>query len=227
MPTAVATQRPSSDDPELDVGGEADDRVISLATRMPPQHADDPADERHGRRLDEELRMRSPRRAPSALRTPISRVRSVTETSMMFMMTMPPTTSEMAASETKTAKKLGADALPDADEGLVGIDGEAVFLARPVMADGAQDDAHLVGRRAPADRRRRTRARVDGEAAVRAVGVEKGGERDGDPVVLALAQGLALALAHADDGVVLAVDADLFAQRVLRRPSDCRRCRGR
>ena len=29
--------------------------------------------------------------APSALRTPISRVRSVTDTSMMFMMPMPPT----------------------------------------------------------------------------------------------------------------------------------------
>ncbi len=35
--------------------------------------------------------------APSALRTPISRVRSVTVTSMMFMMPMPPTTSETAA----------------------------------------------------------------------------------------------------------------------------------
>ena len=33
----------------------------------------------------------SRRRAPSALRTPISRMRSVTETSMMFMTTMPPT----------------------------------------------------------------------------------------------------------------------------------------
>ena len=36
-------------------------------------------------------------RAPTARRRPISRVRSVTETSMMFMMPMPPTTSEMAA----------------------------------------------------------------------------------------------------------------------------------
>jgi len=36
-------------------------------------------------------------RAPSALRKPISRVRSVTETSMMFMMPMPPTSSEMPA----------------------------------------------------------------------------------------------------------------------------------
>ena len=35
--------------------------------------------------------------APSALRIPISRVRSVTDTSMIFMMPMPPTSREMAA----------------------------------------------------------------------------------------------------------------------------------
>ena len=34
---------------------------------------------------------------PDAMRRPISRVRSVTETSMMFMMPMPPTTSETDA----------------------------------------------------------------------------------------------------------------------------------
>ena len=39
----------------------------------------------------------SERRAPSAILRPISRVRSVTDTSMMFMMPMPPTMSEMAA----------------------------------------------------------------------------------------------------------------------------------
>ena len=39
----------------------------------------------------------SPRLAPTALRRPTSRVRSVTLTSMMFMMPMPPTSSEMAA----------------------------------------------------------------------------------------------------------------------------------
>jgi hypothetical protein len=37
------------------------------------------------------------RRAPTALRMPISRVRSVTLTSMMFMTPIPPTSSEMAA----------------------------------------------------------------------------------------------------------------------------------
>ncbi len=35
--------------------------------------------------------MMSLRRAPMALRTPISRVRSVTETSMIFITPMPPT----------------------------------------------------------------------------------------------------------------------------------------
>ena len=36
-------------------------------------------------------------RAPTAMRMPISRVRSVTLTSMMFMMPMPPTMSDTAA----------------------------------------------------------------------------------------------------------------------------------
>ena len=43
--------------------------------------------------------------APSALRTPISRVRSVTETSMMFMMPMPPTTRLTAAMLASSAVK--------------------------------------------------------------------------------------------------------------------------
>ena len=39
----------------------------------------------------------SERLAPTALRIPISRVRSVTLTSMMFMTPIPPTSSEIAA----------------------------------------------------------------------------------------------------------------------------------
>jgi len=46
----------------------------------------------------------SKRRAPSDFRTPISCVRSVTLTSMMFMITMPPTTSEMQVTGTTTAE---------------------------------------------------------------------------------------------------------------------------
>ena len=47
----------------------------------------------------------SPRRAPIALRMPISRVRSVTVTSMMFMMPMPPTSREMAATAPSSTVK--------------------------------------------------------------------------------------------------------------------------
>ena len=42
-------------------------------------------------------RRMAPSRAPRALRMPISLVRSVTDTSMMFMMPMPPTSRLMAA----------------------------------------------------------------------------------------------------------------------------------
>ena len=46
----------------------------------------------------------SRRFAPTALRTPISRVRSVTETSMMFMIVMPPTSNEIADTPSVTRK---------------------------------------------------------------------------------------------------------------------------
>ena len=55
-----------------------------------------PPDDRERHRLGEHLRHDVPPLAPSALRRPISRVRSLTTISMMFMMTMPPTTSESA-----------------------------------------------------------------------------------------------------------------------------------
>ena len=42
-------------------------------------------------------------RAPTAIRRPISRVRSVTETNMMFMMPTPPTTSEIIATTSSRA----------------------------------------------------------------------------------------------------------------------------
>ena len=48
-------------------------------------------------RLDQELPQDVAGLAPTAMRRPISRVRSVTETSMMFMIPMPPTSSETDA----------------------------------------------------------------------------------------------------------------------------------
>ena len=66
-----------------------------LARRRPAQrHAQQAAQGRQGQRLDQELGQDVPGLAPTAMRTPISRVRSVTLTSMMFMMPMPPTSSD-------------------------------------------------------------------------------------------------------------------------------------
>ena len=47
----------------------------------------------------------SPWLAPTARRTPISFVRSVTLTNITFMITIPPTTAEMELTMMKTAKK--------------------------------------------------------------------------------------------------------------------------
>ena len=51
------------------------------------------------------------RRAPIAMRRPISRVRSVTETSRMFMMPMPPTSSEIEATAASSSAMTAAAAL--------------------------------------------------------------------------------------------------------------------
>ena len=55
--------------------------------------------------------MTSARRAPIALRMPISRVRSVTETSMMFITPIPPTSREIAATAPSRVVKTSAEAL--------------------------------------------------------------------------------------------------------------------
>ena len=57
---------------------------------IPPRTVSTTASVRNWRRI-------SPLRAPRAFRSPISCVLSETDTSMMFMMPIPPTTSEMAA----------------------------------------------------------------------------------------------------------------------------------
>ena len=69
-------------------------------------HADRPAQGRKHDRLDEKLPQDVARRAPTARRMPISRVRSVTETSMMFMMPTPPTTSDTLATAPRSSVRV-------------------------------------------------------------------------------------------------------------------------
>ena len=79
----------------------------------------------------------------------------------------------------------------------------------------AHNHAQLVGNRVH-HRSASARIHIDHHAGVCIVCVQKSDERNSDPVIHALAQHLALALAHANDCVGRAIHADLFAQRVAR-----------
>ena len=67
--------------------------------------------------------------APSARRTPISFVRSVTDTSITFMITMPPTTAEIELTIRNTAKKAPLMLLPERDVALFGADEKIALRA--------------------------------------------------------------------------------------------------
>ena len=83
----------------------------------------------------------APRGAPMALRMPISRVRSVTVTSMMFMIPMPPTSRLMAATApSRTVKVWLVDALVASRESsLIRVKGRLATLVW--LADARMSDA--------------------------------------------------------------------------------------
>ena len=157
--------------------------------------------------------MTSPWRAPSALRMPISRVRSVTLTSMMFMITMPPTTSEMQVTGTTMAAIM-----------------PSTWSMKPRMASGVSV-SKLSGWPGRAWKRVRSTTRVSssapvevepaarlgtaeqGEAVAGTVHAVEGGDRDVDRVVLVAAEGGAQAFLHADHGELDAFDADDLVER--------------
>ena len=70
------------------------------------------------------------RRAPSALRRPISRVRSVTTISMMFMITMPPTTSDSADDADEHGEDAVGRRVVDVEDRVRREDAEVVRLLR-------------------------------------------------------------------------------------------------
>src|SRR6185369_14165250 len=67
------------------------------------KHSDHTAAARERHRFRQELAVISFRRAPIALRTPISRVRSVTDINMMFITPTPPTSSPIELTTTVTS----------------------------------------------------------------------------------------------------------------------------
>ena len=80
-------------------------RATTCATAQPSGDSHDAAHEREHDRLRQELEVMALSSAPSALRRPISRVRSVTVVSIMFMIPMPPTTSEMLATAASSGRE--------------------------------------------------------------------------------------------------------------------------
>ena len=73
-------------------------------------------------------------RAPMALRIPISRVRSRTDTSMMFMIPIPPTTSEIEAIAREQDGEQAVHGRRGGQELRLVADGEVVGLARCAMS---------------------------------------------------------------------------------------------
>ena len=83
-------------------------------------------------------------RAPMALRTPISRVRSVTETSMMFITPTPPTIKPTLETANMKMKIMLGDLVPHVGKRVLGEDGEIVRLVGRNPAAAAQQLAHFV-----------------------------------------------------------------------------------
>ena len=97
MPTAA--EKPSASATAhhgVCAGGKSrDQRRGERADAVAEHESREPAEQAQHERLEQELQKDVMAFAPMALRMPISRVRSVTDTSMMFMIPMPPTSSEM------------------------------------------------------------------------------------------------------------------------------------
>ena len=88
--------------------------------------------------------MMSRRFAPSALRSPISRVRSLTTISMMFMMTMPPTTSDKRDDADQHGEDPGGRLVVDVEHRIGADDAEVVGLGRLEPPPHAQRHARIV-----------------------------------------------------------------------------------
>ncbi len=214
------TAPPTAESPtprNTDVHGSAMGTEVTLRTSTATHHATHDAHQAAQRRpappippgTDSGCRAR---RAPSDLRMPISCVRSVTTASMMFMITMPPTT-------------MKTETMPTAMPAMVEVSRshrltmvseakmlKVVVLPGPQMAVGAQQHARFVLRFHQV-------LLVDGfgdqaDSVVRAVGLEVALDGNHHEVVLRVAEHAAQRLGDADHFVRIAFNLDGLADRV-------------
>ena len=161
----------------------------------------------------------SRRRAPTALRRPISRVRSVTDTSMMFITPMPPTMSEMPAIAPRNTVKTPVTLRRRRENIGLGLNGEVGGSAQlDLVQNGQLICERRYGRGDAVGIDRRHFDRRDGIliANPRACQTRKGGsDRNVSSRITAEAKAArALRLDHAHDLKQNAVDFDLLADRI-------------
>src|SRR5215211_4040128 len=105
-PTATLTPKARATDQPVMAAGIGENRPTSRAPPMPSRMPTIPPLTVRATASSRNWRSTSRVRAPTALRSPISRVRSDTLTSMMFITPTPPTTSEMPAIEARTRVRM-------------------------------------------------------------------------------------------------------------------------
>ena len=144
--------------------------------------------------------------APSDLRMPISRVRSVTDASITFMITTPPMTRKIETSPTMPEASVPGKILPQAHQAVAGQDAEIVIVVGREMAPGAHQHPGLfLGARHPL---RPARLNVDAQRVVAPVHLQPGLDGDVDEVVLRLSEGVADSFGDADHLELLPIDGD-------------------
>ena len=137
------------------------------------------------------------RLAPMALRTPISRVRSTTETNMMFMMPMPPTNSARLVTNRPMMAMTASLRMKPRDNLVLLVDGEIVGLVRTQMADAAHHLAQFLLRLIKPGNV--AGLHLDGHVGPAPDVPQKRPEWNHDAVVKAVAEHHALFLQDADD----------------------------
>ena len=157
----------------------------------------------------------SRRRAPSALRRPISRVRSLTTISMMFMMTMPPTTSDSATTPIEHGEDAVGRRVIDAEQRVRREHAEVVRLVRAQPALDAQRHRRVVHGRLHHFGRLRLDDQLQAEHP-RAEHLLEVAERDDREVVLRIAERGPLLLVTPTTRKCMRADRDRLVDRIDR-----------
>ena len=152
MPTARLKATRDDDRRGIEDEAPAGDAADGRRDGETDDDADQAAEQRQCQGLDQELAEDVAAARAEAFRMPISRVRSRTETSMMFMIPMPPTTSAIEAMPAEQQGQRAADRRGGCEQlrlvedlEVVGTAGGDAVAGPQQLGRSALRDGHLVG----------------------------------------------------------------------------------